>query len=149
MFNKGKDKNIGLSEYLQIIIKNKKYLFMVLSISFISIVVYPLVLPHITHPSMIYHIVVHIIGFDIALFLTFVSVLSFKRTRNLRILFTALSFGVLLLVELLYLLESTDLLGEFHLPIIGIEFSHLLMILMLSLFAIGILRVEKERLPNA
>jgi len=98
---------------------------------------------------MIYHIIVHIIGFDIALFLTFVSTLTYNRTRNLKILLTAVSFGVLLLVELLYLLESTDLLGEFHLPIIGVEFSHLLMIVMLSLFAIGILKVEKITASNA
>ncbi|MDN5868965.1 MAG: hypothetical protein L0H55_16390 [Candidatus Nitrosocosmicus sp.] len=149
MFKEWKDRGTHLSEYLQIFLKNKKYLFIGLSISFISIVIYPLVLPHITHPSMIYHIIVHIIGFDIALFLTFVSALSFKRTRNFKILLTSVSFGVLLLVELLYLLESTDLLGEFHLPIIGVEFSHLLMILMLSLFAIGILRVEKDKTSNA
>lgn len=98
---------------------------------------------------MIYHIIVHLIGFDIALFLTFVSALSFRRTRNLKILLTSVSFGVLLFVELLYLLESTDLLGEFQLPIIGVEFSHLLMVLMLSLFAIGILRVEKDKISNA
>jgi hypothetical protein len=140
---------MSLSERLQIFLKDKKYLFLVLSMSFISIVIYPLVLPHITHPSMIYHIIVHLIGFDIALFLTFVAALSFRRTRNLKILLTSISFGVLLLVELLYLFESTDLLGEFHLPIIGVEFSHLLMILMLSLFAIGILKVEKDKIFNA
>jgi hypothetical protein len=144
LFKKWKDPNSSLSEYLQDFLNEKKNLFMVLSISFVSIVIYPLVLPHVTHPTMIYHIVVHIISFDIALFLSFVSALSFRRTRSKKVLLTCASFVVLLLVELLYLLESSDIMGEFHLPHIGVEIPHILILLMLTLFAIGILKVEKK-----
>ncbi|MDQ3836019.1 MAG: hypothetical protein M3270_03690, partial [Thermoproteota archaeon] len=39
-------------------------------------VVAPLVIPHATHPSMIYHIILHIAGLAIAIFLSIVSFLA-------------------------------------------------------------------------
>ena len=77
-----KDNNISYYEYFQVLLSNKTNLFLALSIAFLSIVVYPLILPHLAHPSMIYHIVVHIISFDVALFLTFISALSYKKTKS-------------------------------------------------------------------
>ncbi|MER5175891.1 MAG: hypothetical protein ABJB73_08980 [Candidatus Nitrosocosmicus sp.] len=74
-----KDKNISYYEYFQILLSNKNNLFWFLSIAFVSIIVYPVIIPHLTHLSMIYHIIIHIISFDIILFLIFVSVLSFKK----------------------------------------------------------------------
>ncbi len=93
---------------------------------------------------MIYHIAIHIISFDVALFLTFISVLSFKKTKSKRVLLTSISFGILLAVELLYLLQASSTLGEFHIPFIEIEVPHILLLLMLTLFAIGVIRVEKR-----
>jgi hypothetical protein len=117
---------------------------MVLSIIFLSIVIYPLVLPHLTHPSMIYHIALHIISFDMALFLTFISILSFKKTKSKKVLLTSISFGILLSVELLYLLHASNTLGDFHIPYIEIEVPHILLLFMLALFAIGVIKVEKR-----
>jgi hypothetical protein len=93
---------------------------------------------------MIYHIGVHIASFDVALFLTFISVLSFKKTKSKRVLLTSLSFGTLLVVEFLYLLQSSNVLGEYHLPYIGVEAPHILLLLMLVFFAVGETRVEKR-----
>ncbi len=139
-----KDNNISYYEYFQILLGNKTNLFLALSVIFISIIVYPLILPHITHPSMIYHIVIHIISFDMALFLTFISILSFKRTKSKKVLLTSISFGILLAVELLYLLQASNTLGEFHIPFIEIEIPHILLLFMLALFAIGVIRIEKK-----
>jgi hypothetical protein len=139
-----KDANISYYEYFQVLLGNKTNLFLALSIVFLSIVIYPLILPHLAHPSMIYHIAIHIISFDVALFLTFISLLSFKRTKSKRVLLTSISFGVLLAVELLYLLQASNYLGEFHIPFIEVEVPHILLLLMLTLFAIGVIRVEKR-----
>ena len=38
----------------------------------------PLVIPHVTHPTMIYHIMLHIASLTIAVFLSIVSVLAKK-----------------------------------------------------------------------
>ena len=96
------------------------------------------------HPSMIYHIGVHIVSFDVALFLTFISVLSFKKTKSKKVLLTSLSFGILLVVEFLYLLQSSNVLREYHLPYIGIEVPHILLLFMLVFFAAGVIKVEKR-----
>jgi len=79
-----------------------------------------------------------------ALFLLCVSILAFKKTKSKKVLFTTLSFGVLLIIETLYLLQSSNIIGEFFIPYIGGELSHILLLLMVSLFAIGIIKVEKK-----
>ena len=131
--------------YVQYILSNKTNLFLVLSISFTSIVVYPILLPHLFHPGMVFHIAIHILSFDMALlFLTVISILSFKKTKTKKVLLTSLSFGVLLIVEFLYLLQSSAILGDYHIPFIEIELPHILLLLMVSLFAVGVIRVERK-----
>jgi hypothetical protein len=130
--------------YVQYILSNKTNLFLVLSISFTSAVVYPVLLPHLFHPGMVFHIAIHILSFDMALFLTVISILSFKKTKSKKVLLTSLSFGILLIVEFLYLLQSSAILGDYHIPFIEIELPHILLLLMVSLFAVGVIRVERK-----
>ncbi len=60
------------------------------------------------------------------------------------ILLISSSFGVLLVIELLYLLQSSNnLLGELYVPYIG-EISHVLLLLMVGLFAMGVIKIEKK-----
>ena len=138
------NKNNGYSRYVQNFLNNKTNLFLVLSISFTSIILYPVLIPHLYHSGMIYHIVIHILSFDMALFLTVISILSFKKTKSKRVLLTSLSFGVLLIAEFLYLLQSSNILGDYIMPYIEVEIPHILLLLMISLFAIGVIRVEKK-----
>jgi len=93
---------------------------------------------------MISHIAIHIISIDMALFLLCVSILAFKKTKSKKVLFTTLSFGVLLTIELFYLLQSSNIISEFLIPYFGGELSHILLLLMVGLFAIGIMKVEKN-----
>jgi hypothetical protein len=138
-----KQNNISYYEYFQIFLSNKTNLFCFLSIAFVSIIVYPIIIPHLAHPSMIYHISIHIISFDMGLFLTCISIFSFKKTKSKKILFTSLSFGVLLVIELLYLLQSSNISGEVIVPYIG-EISHILLLLMIALFATGVMKVGRK-----
>jgi uncharacterized membrane protein YkvI len=93
---------------------------------------------------MIFHIAVHILSFNFALFLTVISVISFKKTKSKRVLLTSLSFGVLLVIEFLYLLQSSGTLGDFQIPYIDVELPHILLLFMLTLFAAGVLKVERR-----
>ncbi|WP_144732127.1 hypothetical protein [Candidatus Nitrosocosmicus arcticus] len=136
--------NRDFKESLANILSNKTSLFLFLSITVTSVAIYPFIIPHISHPTMIYHIIIHIISFDVALFLTTISFVSYKKTRSKKILLTGLSFGFLLFTELLYLLQSSNLLGTFYIPLIEVEFPHLLLLLMLGLFAAGVLRLERK-----
>jgi hypothetical protein len=93
---------------------------------------------------MIYHIIIHIISFDMALFLTCISVLSFKKTKSKKVLLTSSSFGFLLVIELLYLLQSSKIIGEFPIPYIGGDISHILLLFIILLFAMGVIKVKKK-----
>jgi hypothetical protein len=52
----------------------------------------PLFLPYIAHPSMIYHITLHIASLTVAISLGIVSVLAYTRSKSSRFLFMALGF---------------------------------------------------------
>jgi hypothetical protein len=106
-------------------------------------IVSPLILPHLAHPSMIYHITLHIASLAIALFLSVVSVLAYARSRSFRVLTMALGFMALSVVEFLYLLDASAVLSVFDFSTLGIELPHLILLLMLTMFGLGVLKVNK------
>ncbi|HXT84442.1 MAG TPA: hypothetical protein VN704_08970 [Verrucomicrobiae bacterium] len=137
-------KNNKWIERIQTVLSSKTNLFLVLSIIFTSIIFYPLIIPHLSHPSMIFHISIHILSLNMALFLTVISALSFRKTKRKKVLLTSLSFGILLIVEFLYLLQSSNILGDYHIPFIDVEIPHILLLFMLALFAVGVIKVERK-----
>jgi hypothetical protein len=107
-------------------------------------VVAPLVIPHATHPSMIYHILLHMTGLTIAIFLSTVSFLAYSRNTTTRLLLMAVGFVTLALVEFFYLLQAGGLvLGQVIIPAANIELSHIILLIMVSLFGLGVLKVNK------
>jgi hypothetical protein len=106
-------------------------------------VVSPLILPHLAHPSMIYHISLHIASLAIAVFLSVVSVLAYRRSRSFRLLTMTLGFAALSSVEFLYLLDSSAVLSIFDFSTLGIELPHLILLIMLAMFGLGVLKVNK------
>jgi hypothetical protein len=103
-------------------------------------VVAPLVIPHISHPSMIYHILLHLAGMTIAAFLGLVSYIAYKRVRGTRILLMTIGFIALSSAETLYFLEAMDIFPMVHLPIANIELSHVILLVMITLFGLGVLK---------
>ena len=142
--NRGGDSNNRYIEFIQKFLNNKTHLLLVLSILFTSFIFYPLIVPHLYHPSMIFHISLHILSLNLAIFLTVISILSFKKTKSKKVFLTSLSFSVLLAIEFLYLLQSTDILGDFRIPYIEIEIPHMMLLFMLVLFAAGVIKVERR-----
>ena len=107
-------------------------------------IVAPFVIPHATHPSMIYHILLHMAGLTIAIFLSTVSFLAYSRNRTTRMLLMAVGFMTLALVEFFYLLQAGGIvLGQLIIPIANIELSHIILLIMVSLFALGVLKVNR------
>lgn len=101
-------------------------------------------LPHVTHPSMIFHIVLHMAGLTIAIFLSTVSFLAYFRNTTTRMLLMAAGFVTLAVVELLYLLQAGGIYaGQFTIPVANIELSHMVLLIMVSLFGLGMLKVNK------
>lgn len=107
-------------------------------------VVAPFVLSHATHPSMIFHILLHMAGLTIAIFLSVVSLLAYLRNTSTRMLLMAVGFMSLALVELLYLLQAGGIyIGQLTIPVANIELSHMILLIMVSLFGLGVLKVNK------
>ncbi|MEW6603640.1 MAG: hypothetical protein AB1351_02990 [Thermoproteota archaeon] len=103
----------------------------------------PIITPHVTHPSMIFHIILHIASLTIAVFLSIVSVLAYTRATGARLLFMMLGFMALAAVEFLYLLDATGMLGAFDISTLGIELPHVIILVMVTMFGLGVLKVNK------
>jgi hypothetical protein len=107
-------------------------------------VVAPLVIPHAAHPSMIFHIILHMAGLTIAIFLSIVSFLAYSRNTTIRMLLMAVGFMTLALVEFFYLLQAGGItVVQVIIPTINIELSHIILLAMVSLFGLGVLKVNK------
>jgi hypothetical protein len=106
-------------------------------------IVAPLVIPHLAHPSMIYHITLHIASLTIAVFLSIVSVLAYRRSTGSRLMFMMLGFMALATVEFLYLLDATAIVSVFDFSTLGIELPHVIILVMLAMFGLGVLKVNK------
>lgn len=124
------------------VVSNKPKLFALISILVISALALPVILPHFTHPTMIYHISLHIVSLILAIFLSCVSILAYNRNRNTRMLLMMFGFSLLAVVEILYLFHSTANIQDIVVPIVDTEFSHIVLLGMLTLFGIGILKVN-------
>src|SRR5918912_648004 len=84
---------------------SKLTLLAIVTATTIAILWIPVILPHITHPAMIYHISLHTVSVIIAVFLSVVSILAYRRNNHsLRLLFMSSGFCLLAAIEFLYLL---------------------------------------------
>ena len=124
------------------VVSNKPKLFALIAILVISALAVPVILPHFTHPTMIYHITLHVISLILAVFLSCVSILAYNRNRNIRMLLMMFGFSLLAAVEILYLFHSIANIQDIIVPIVDAEFSHIILLAMLTLFGIGILKVN-------
>jgi cytochrome bd-type quinol oxidase subunit 2 len=125
---------------------SKLSLLALISASIIGVLWMPVIMPHITHPAMIYHISLHMISVIIAVFLSVVSILAYQKSKHsLRLLFMSLGFCLLAAIEFLYLFHATANIPDIIIPIVDVELSHAILLIMLTLFGIGILKVNKPQ----
>jgi hypothetical protein len=61
----------------------------------------------------------------------------------MRILFMTLGFISLAVIEFLYLFHATANIEDVIIPIVDIELSHIILLVMLTLFGLGVLKVTK------
>ena len=128
---------------IQSIVANKAKLLIAISIGAVAVLSIPVIFPHLNHPSMIYHIVLHIVSLVVAVFLTAISAVAYRRSASSRILFMFFAFFALIAVELIYLFNATKDIGEVALPFVNIELPHIILLAMLTLFGVGVLKVNK------
>jgi hypothetical protein len=103
-----------------------------------------LVLPNVYHPSMLYHSILHIASINVAVFLSIVSFLAYSRTGSVKMALMMVGFMSLVGVELLDLLTASGIPIPLLIPAVNIELSHVILLVMLSMFGVGMLTVNKE-----
>jgi hypothetical protein len=123
---------------------SKPKLFTIILVLVVSALALPVILPHITHTYMIYHIFLHIFSLAIATFLGTVSILAYRRNGTTRLLFMALGFLSLVVIEALYLFYATVNIEDIIIPIVQIELPHVILFAMLTLFGIGVFKVNSR-----
>jgi hypothetical protein len=126
------------------ITSSKPKLLAVVAAAVLAVMVAPVILPHITDTSMIYHLLLHLISLIIAIFLGLVSILAYLRNGRSRLLFMMIGFLLLSIIEAMYLLDVTSKIEDVVIPIVDIELSHVIFLVMLTLFGIEIFRVNKQ-----
>jgi hypothetical protein len=119
---------------------NKPRLLVLIASIIISLSIVPFILPHVFHPHMIYHILLHLASFIISQFLAVVSLLAYLKARTSRILFMTLGFMTLVVAEYVYLLHSTENFHAMFIPHVNIEVSHVILLVMVIFFGISFLK---------
>ncbi|HEX5187837.1 MAG TPA: hypothetical protein VFV86_13200 [Nitrososphaeraceae archaeon] len=119
---------------------NKPRLLVLIASTVFSISLIPFILPHVFHPHMIYHILLHLVSLIISQFLVVVSLLAYLKSRTSRILFMTLGFITLVIAEYIYLLNSTEDFYVKFIPYVNIEISHVVLLVMVMFFGISFLK---------
>jgi hypothetical protein len=128
---------------IQTMIANKAKLLIIISLIAVAVLSIPVILPHLGHPSMIYHIILHIVSLVVSVFLTIISAEAYRRSRSSRLLFMFAGFLALTIIELIYLFSATNDIEEIAVPFVQIELPHIILLAMLTLFGIGVIKVNK------
>ena len=119
---------------------NKPRLLVLIASIVISLSIIPFILPHVSHPHMIYHIILHLAALIISQFLAVVSIMAYLKSKSPRILFMTFGFMTLVVTAYVYLLHSTEDLDVIFIPEINIEISHIVMLIMVTFFGISFLK---------
>jgi hypothetical protein len=119
---------------------NKPRLLVLIASIVISLSVVPFILPHVFHPHMIYHIILHLVSLIISQFLAVVSLLAYLKSKTTRILLMTFGFMTLVVAEYVYLLNSTQDFDIMFIPHVNIELSHVILLIMVVFFGISLLK---------
>jgi hypothetical protein len=124
------------------ITSSKPKLLGVITAVIVTVVTVPVILPHIKDTSVIYHLLLHIISLIIAIFLGMVSISSYLRNGRSRLLFMMFGFLLLSIIEAIYLFDVISKIEDIVIPIVDIELSHVIFLIMLTMFGLGIFKVK-------
>ena len=118
--------------------KGRKNSFFLIIIVFSSIIIsIPVISNHFLHPEHYFHIVIHEIGFVLAIFLFTMTIIAYKKTRITRMFFSAAAFLILGITQLGYMLEKINVPAGMEMESTVEEHFDLGILIMTILFALG------------
>jgi len=111
--------------------------FLIAVVGCVTILSIPLVYGHFFHSGHLFHIAIHESGFVLAVFLTVMAIISYKKTKIKRMLFSSTAFGVLAFGQAGYMYSK---IGEHEMENLSgpDEILDICIVIMTVLFAIGI-----------
>ena len=122
------------------IVERKSALFSVVVTGVVAILAMPIIIPHLLHGFHIAHIILHVGGITLAVFISILAGIAYYRLKTKRLLLSAIAFTNFIVAEIVLLLDATwptlyDL-GDIPLSEVG----HLLTFVTLGLLALGVFR---------
>ena len=120
-------------------IGEKKYSYFLLAV-FGSVVILsiPLIYGHFFHTKNLFHVFIHETGFVLAAFLTIMALISYKKTKITRMLFSSFAFGVLGFGQAAYMYSEILQPHPEKDMFSGGEILDISILIMTILFAVGV-----------
>jgi len=116
----------------------KKYsYFLIAVIGSVIILSVPLIFGQVFHSENLFHVAIHEIGFVLATFLTIMTLISYKKTKITRMLFSSGAFGILAFGQAAYMYQKMDEHVVENMSSPG-EILDICIVIMTVLFAIGV-----------
>jgi len=122
------------------IVERKSTLFSIIVASIVGILAIPVIVPHLLHGFHIAHIILHVGGITLAVFITFLATLAYLRLKTRRLLLSAIAFSNFVAAETVLLVDATwPMIYDFqYMPLL--EIGHFLTFITLGVLAIGVFR---------
>ena len=124
----------------QIILERKSTLFSVIVSAIVAVLALPVIAPHLLHGFHIAHILLHVGGLVLAVFITALATISYYKLKTKRLLLSSIAFGNFIGAEIVLLVDATwPFVYDFgDVPLS--EIGHILTFTTLGLLAIGVFR---------
>tara|TARA_B110000196_G_scaffold293551_1_gene281946 strand:- start:182 stop:565 length:384 start_codon:yes stop_codon:yes gene_type:complete len=117
---------------------DRKYsYFLLATIGCIIILSIPMMYGHFFHEGHLFYIAIHETGFLLASFLTTITLISYKKTKLKRMLFSSSAFGVLAFGQGEIMYQQMNDLHDYDIMSSG-EILEYCVVIMMVLFALGI-----------
>ena len=122
------------------IVEKKSTLFSIVVTGVVAILALPIIIPHLFHGYHLAHIVLHVGGISLAVFITVLAIFAYYKLRTKRLLLSAIAFANFIGAEVVLLVDATWP-NVFDFDIMSIsEVGHLLTFVTLGLLALGVFR---------
>jgi len=125
---------------LESLIEKKPSLLAIVVGTIVGTLAIPVILPHIFHGYHVYHILLHVTGICVAVFITVLATIAYYRLRTKRLLLTTIAFGIFIAAESIVLIDATwPQLYDLNQTSL-LEVGHMLTITSLAVLAAGVFR---------
>lgn len=105
-----------------------------------GILALPIILPHVLHGFHIAHILLHIGGIILAVFITILAVFAYSKLKTKRLMITTFAFCFFVSAESVLLIDATwPTIYDFN-NVSLLEVGHLLTICTLGMLSLGVFR---------